>query len=293
MPFNVDKKYSEYLEIFNGYLNEFLEQLDKNVPSVIREAIIYALSNGGKRVRPVLCLAVADMLGVSFDKIKKYCIAIELIHSYSLVHDDLPAMDNDDYRRGKLSTHKRFGEAYGILAGDALLNLATEICLNDDNFSSQDRLAMKLLFDYSGYKGMIGGQVLDLQNENADTIDETMLYQVYLNKTGKLLTAPILIASILADNLYYNELKTYGENLGMTFQITDDVMDVEGTFEKIGKTPNKDQKVDKLTSVKIYGLQGAKDKAKIHFDKTISAISKMPNNEFLIAFAKKLFERKS
>lgn len=289
----VDDKYAEYLNIFNGYLQEFILCLEKNTPEIIREAIIYSLNNGGKRVRPVLCLAVADALGVSFERVKNYCIAVELIHTYSLVHDDLPAMDNDDYRRGKLSTHKKFGEAFGILAGDALLNLAFEKCLDNSEFCKKDLDACKVLFDFSGYKGMVSGQVLDLQNENSNFISEQMLNDVYYNKTAKLLTAPLLIPSILAENKHYDNLMEYGLNLGMTFQIVDDLMDVEGSFESIGKTPNKDVGVDKLTSIKVYGLDGARKKAKEYYLKTLEAVKDVENNEFLVSFAKKLFERKS
>ena len=292
MPFNANDKYQEYLSIVNEYLAEFFNNLDKNAPKEIVEAVTYSVKNGGKRVRPVLCLASADLLGIDFSLVKKYCIAIELIHSYSLVHDDLPSMDNDDYRRGQLSTHKKFGEAIGVLAGDALLNLATEVCLQKP-CSLADFDAMRLLFDYSGYKGMIAGQVLDLKSEKTDCHSEQLLNDIYLNKTGKLLTAPILIPSILSNNRYYDELKGYGENLGMTFQIIDDIMDVEGTLESIGKTPNKDKDANKLTSVKIYGLDGAKQKAKYYFDKTLSSIQNIDNNEFFVGFAKKLFSRNS
>ena len=128
MDYNQD--YNRYLERFNCVLNSYISKLDKETPEIIRESISYSVLNGGKRIRPVLCYVVADMLGVELDAVDNYALAIELIHSYSLVHDDLPAMDNDDYRRGQLSTHKKFGEAFGILAGDALLNLAFEVCLD-------------------------------------------------------------------------------------------------------------------------------------------------------------------
>ena len=126
---NYNEQYNKYLELFNADLTNALNKVD-NIPNILKESMYYAVEGGGKRVRPVLCYAVADLLNVNFVKIKEYAVALELIHSYSLVHDDLPAMDNDDFRRGKLSTHKKFGEAYGILAGDALLNYAFEYCLN-------------------------------------------------------------------------------------------------------------------------------------------------------------------
>ena len=292
MQNNFDKKYQEYLDYFNAQLDIALKSFS-GVPEVLNEAMCYAVQGGGKRVRPVLCIATADMLGIDWSCVKEFAVAIEFIHSYSLVHDDLPAMDNDDYRRGKLSTHKKFGEAYGILAGDALLNHAFEYCLNKSNFSLLDAKALKILAEYSGSSGMIAGQVLDLQNEKNGQGNEKTLYEIYINKTAKLLTAPILIASRLANDKYYEQLKSFGENLGVMFQITDDIMDEEGTVDSIGKTPNKDQAVDKLTSIKIFGKQGALDRKKYHFDKCISLLNGIENSDFLRDFTVKMYERKS
>lgn len=290
MSFN--KSLNEYLSIFNKNLDVFVQGLSDLAPKKIVESIVYSIKNGGKRVRPCLLYASAKMLNVDFEKVHNYALAIELIHSYSLVHDDLPAMDNDDFRRGKLSTHKKFGEDIGILAGDAMLNLAIETCLKNKDFSQFDAKACSLLFEYAGYQGMIGGQVLDLDN-NSDTVNanKDYLYSVYLNKTAKLLTAPLLIASILSCDKYYQNLKEYGYNVGYTFQIIDDILDVTGSLETIGKTPNKDSDVNKLTSVKIFGLEGAKNLAKLHYEKALLAIKDIPNNEFLVDFAKMLYER--
>ena len=281
---NYDAKYAEYLTYFNNCLDKRLLTLDKTTSSIITDAMIYAVAGGGKRVRPVLCFAVADMLGISLKEVEVYALAIEMIHSYSLVHDDLPAMDNDDYRRGKLSTHKKFGEANGILAGDALLNYAFETCLSKDNISSFDVNAMRVLFDYSGYNGMIAGQVLDLEGEKTTDKTETLLTNIYLNKTSKLLTAPMLASSCLADKKYFNQLKEFGYALGLMFQITDDIMDVEGTLESIGKTPHKDENTNKLTSISIYGLDGAKQKAKELYTTCKNILSSIENSEFLSIF---------
>ena len=182
-----NKQYDFYLSIVENEIKCAFNSL-KNVPDLLKDAMEYAVIGGGKRVRPVLCFAVAENLGVDLNKIKEFAFAIECIHSYSLVHDDLPAMDNDDYRRGKLSTHKKFGEAYGILAGDALLNFAFEYCLNKIDFDKKDALALKLLAEYAGASGMIAGQVLDLQNEKNNLPNEKILYDIYINKTAKLLT---------------------------------------------------------------------------------------------------------
>ena len=293
MSFNFEQKYSEYLEEFNVYLDSVLSSLDKNAPSLIVDAMRYAVEGGGKRVRPILCIATADVLGLSFDDVKEFALAIELIHSYSLVHDDLPAMDNDDYRRGKLSTHKKFGEAYGILAGDALLNFAFELCLSKQNMTQNHIDACRVIAEYAGYKGMIAGQVLDLLNEKNPNANEDVLYSIFENKTSKLLTAPLLAASLTANGKYYDTLKEFGLNLGVLFQITDDIMDEEGTLASIGKTPHKDKEVDKLTSVKLFGLDGAKKLAKERYTKCIELLSKVSGSDFLLAFTDKMFTRKS
>ncbi len=288
---NYGKEYDKYLKLFNEEFNNCILSI-KNEPSILKEAMVYAISGGGKRIRPVLCFAAAEMLNVKFDFIKEFAVAIELIHSYSLVHDDLPAMDNDDYRRGKLSTHKQFGEAYGILAGDALLNYAHEYCLNKKDFSNKDVIALKLLSEYAGYSGMIAGQVYDMQYEKKESVSERELYEVY-NKTYKLITAPLLIASIMADNKYYDELKAFGYHLGSMFQIVDDIMDVEGELFLIGKTPHKDSKVDKLTSIKVFGLDGAKKKAEYHYNSANKILKGIKNSEFLIAINDAMYNRKS
>ena len=180
-------KYDEYLRFFEKSLENRLNALSTEAPQVIKDAMRYAVCGGGKRVRPVLCYAVCEMLGGEKSTVKNLALAIEFIHSYSLVHDDLPAMDNDDYRRGKLSTHKKFGEATGILAGDALLNFAFETLLSDlpDNDVSKGYLdAAAIIAEYAGYSGMIGGQVLDLENENSDIATEKELYDIYLNRSN-------------------------------------------------------------------------------------------------------------
>ncbi len=273
-------EYANYLEIFNNELDLAIHDLSFNVPEELKESMIYSVEGGGKRVRPVLCLATAEMLGADICKAKKFAVAIEMIHSYSLVHDDLPSMDNDDFRRGKLSTHKKFGEAIGILAGDALLNFAFEYCLSAKDFDKNDAVALKILAESAGAKGMIAGQIYDMRNEKRTSFSEDELYKVY-NKTIKLLTAPLIIASVLAGNKYYNELQKFGFHLGALFQIVDDIMDVECSLAEIGKSPNKDKEQGKLTSISVFGLQGAKDKAKYHYLSGKEILAKIENSSFL------------
>ncbi len=286
------RDYNKYYEYFNAYLDDVLSNLDSSAPKSIKNAMTYAIKDGGKRVRPVLCFLTGEMLGVDKDKLKEFSLAIELIHSYSLVHDDLPAMDNDDYRRGKLSTHKKFGEAIGVLAGDALLNFAFEHILYKENFSKGDLEGIKILSNFAGYSGMIGGQVIDLQCEKDENPTSEKLYYIYLNKTAKLIIAPIIIASAIAGNAYYDSLYEYGYHLGVTFQIIDDILDEEGDFNELGKTLHKDKEAGKLTAVSVFGLERAKELAREHFNKCVSAIADIKGSEHLYALAKEMFERK-
>ena len=282
--------YEKYLSFFNKQLNIALKSLE-NIPQNLSVSMTYAVIDGGKRVRPVLLFATAEMLGLNLEEVKEFAVAIECIHSYSLVHDDLPAMDNDDYRRGKLSTHKKFGEAYGILAGDGLLNFAFEYVLSKDDFALLDAKALKILAEYAGVSGMIAGQVLDLSNEKSENISQETLYSIYENKTAKLLMCPLLIASIKANGKYFEELKELGLNIGYMFQISDDIMDAEGSSEHIGKTANKDQAQDKLTAIKVFGLDGAKERREYHYKKCLESLDKMEKVDFLLDFVKKLYER--
>lgn len=290
---NIDYEYNEYLTNFNAFLQTKFDEFHNKFPSVLADSMQYAVEGGGKRVRPVLCLATAKMLGVSEKAVLRFALAIELIHSYSLVHDDLPAMDNDDYRRGKLSTHKKFGEAIGILAGDGLLNLAFETCLESDSFSVNDARAMAIIAEYAGASGMIAGQVLDLQNEKNPKYNEEILYAIYENKTAKLIMAPVLVSSMIVGGKYFDELKEFAFNLGVLFQITDDIMDEEGDLSSIGKTPHKDKESDKLTSIKVFGIDGAKERAKMHYEKCKEILDKIPNSDFLKGFTDKMYFRKS
>ncbi len=289
---NYETAYKQYLEYFENSLNERISSLDDRSPRIIRDAMTYAVCGGGKRVRPVLCLSTTEMLGGEISCAKNFALAIEFIHSYSLVHDDLPSMDNDDYRRGKLSTHKKFGEAYGVLAGDALLNFAFETCLSGE-FGEREAKAMRIIADFSGYRGMIAGQVLDLESEKLNEPDEKTLYDIYINKTSRLLTAPLLVASELCGGIYYSEFEEFGKNLGILFQITDDFLDAEGDFNTIGKTPNKDEKENKFTSIKVFGKDGAKLRAEKHYEGARKVLEKIPGSEFLSVFLDKIYMRKS
>ena len=290
---NFDVEYKRFRDLFNNDLAEYLNSIKNGVPERLFDAVSYSVVDGGKRVRPVLCYATAEMLGISLDEVKYYALAIEFIHSYSLVHDDLPSMDNDYFRRGKLSTHKKFGEALVVLAGDSLLNLAIETALKKPSFSEKDISALKILFYCSGIKGMIKGQVLDIQNERNNYISQDLLNEIFINKTSKLIVAPMLIASLLADKAYFDQINEFGSLLGILFQITDDILDVEGSLLCIGKTPNKDAVLDKMTAVKVYGLDGEKEKANDLYLKCKRILESIPRSEFLSSFTDKIYYRKS
>ena len=291
--------YNEYKEKYSSYLNQFNVYLEKNLNSLsqkkhaITEAMRYAVEGGGKRIRPVLCLATNDMLGGAFDSIKDFALAIEYIHSYSLIHDDLPAMDNDDYRRGKLSVHKKFGEAMGILTGDALLNFAFETCLNKKDFDKSDLEVLRIIANCAGIDGMITGQVLDLQNEKNQNNNENTLFDIYLNKTSKLIMASLLVSSVKNNSLYYSELESVGKLLGLMFQITDDILDVESSLKTLGKTPKKDEKECKYTSIKIYGINGAKRKTDEILQEILAILKKIPKSKFLQQLAISISKRQS
>lgn len=258
------EKYHSYLTVFNDYAEAYFEKLT-TTPAIVKESMSYSFLNGGKRVRPVLTLAVADILGVERSDVLPFALAIEMIHTYSLIHDDLPAMDNDDFRRGKPSSHKTFGEGHAVLAGDALLNTAYSVCF-DACFKGEAYVrAAKMLCEHAGIDGMIAGQSADLlQEEKGALADETTLRFIDEHKTGKLILSSVLIPCVLAENKNYFEFEQFGKYLGTLFQITDDILDEISDSSTLGKTAGKDKKENKLTFVSLYGLDGAKIQADIY-----------------------------
>ncbi len=266
-----DKIYSDYLTYFNSRLDEFCDKLDCE-PDILKRSLTYSLMLGGKRIRPVLMLAVADTIFGEKDRVLDYALALELIHTYSLIHDDLPDMDNDDFRRGQPSNHKVFGAGNAILAGDGLLNTAYSL-LFDQCFKGNEYVsAAKYICDCAGVYGMIAGQSADILHEHDDSISEDDLEFIYSRKTGKLITAATVTPSILNGGKYFSELKMLGNKLGYLFQLTDDILDVEGSFEKTGKSLGKDEKEGKLTGVRVYGLDNCKLRADVIGDDCIRII---------------------
>ncbi|MDE7256820.1 MAG: polyprenyl synthetase family protein, partial [Clostridia bacterium] len=216
------------------------------------------LQLGGKRIRPVLMYAVGDILGLKRETLSPFACALEFIHTYSLIHDDLPAMDNDDFRRGKPSNHKVYGEANAILAGDGLLNTAYSILFAECFKGSEYISAAKFICDAAGIHGMIAGQSADILHEKDSEPDENILEYIYETKTAELLIAAVTVPCVLKGGAYYSEFKEFGKKLGYLFQLTDDILDACGSFDKLGKTTGKDEAEDKLTAVKLYGIDSCR-----------------------------------
>jgi len=255
----------EKRELVDSYLESYFSIPSE--PFVLHEAMRYSLFAGGKRIRPILALASYEACGGNPKDIVPYATALELIHTYSLIHDDLPSMDNDDLRRGKPTNHKVFGEAMAILAGDALLTEAF-LMLSNNPHSSSLKLSdlIKIIREVSlasGVHGMVGGQALDIFSENIEPDKDTLNF-IHLHKTAALITASVRMGAILA-NIKEKKLKAlteYGTGIGFAFQIIDDILDIEGNAEELGKTAGSDMKMKKMTYPALCGTEKSRQKAK-------------------------------
>ena len=255
----------EKLALVESALEEFYG--DQQLAANLREAVLYSIHAGGKRIRPYLLLEVLESLQVPITIAHaQVAAALEMIHTGSLIHDDLPAMDDDDFRRGRLTNHKKFGEALAILAGDALFLDPYALIAQADlpNEIKVDLIASLSLS--SGSMGMVGGQVLDMEGEGKH-LNLEELQTIHANKTGKLLAFPFQAAGVIAglDENLQKQLKTVGELIGLAFQVRDDILDVTASFEEIGKTPQKDLQAEKSTYPALLGL----DEAKIFCNRTL------------------------
>ncbi len=253
-------------------LNELrrTESLDKN----LMRAMEYSLMSGGKRLRPILLMAAADAISGNGEKFITVADALEMIHTYSIIHDDLPAMDNDDYRRGKFTNHKVFGEGLAILAGDALLTLAFEVVLRQRGVPDEVLLAvLREISIAAGMAGMVGGQALDLQSEGVQ-IDLTTLRLMHMGKTGTLFRAAICSGAILAgaNEVQLENLTRYAANFGLAFQITDDILDVTGDVRLLGKPVGSDAKNNKATYVSLTSLDAARQLAQAAVEDALHAL---------------------
>lgn len=281
---------------FNTYINTIDTYLHKSLDlkkGSIYDAMRYSLYAGGKRIRPMLTLACCDALGGDFKAALCYGCAIEMIHTYSLIHDDLPCMDNDDLRRGKPTNHIVFGENMAVLAGDALLNYACESVVNSriDN-PSMHLKALKIIYTASGAEGMIGGQVMDMAAEK-ESISGDVLSLLHKKKTGALISAAASLGAISAQR-EQDIFSEYAQALGLAFQIRDDILDIEGDALTFGKPIRSDEKNNKTTYVTLYGIDGAKKKLKEETNRAIQSLDFLKDKgEFLRNLALYLLERKN
>lgn len=255
-------------------LDRFLPSADTR-PSRLHESIRYSVLAPGKRLRPILVLAGAEAVGGHAQAVLPTACALECIHVFSLVHDDLPCMDNDDYRRGRLTNHRVYGEATALLAGDALLALAFELAAENARTAPPGRVVrvLGLLARASGTAGMVGGQVVDIESEGK-TVTPDELRFIHAHKTGALLTASVLSGAILcgADEEQEAALECYGRAVGLAFQIADDILDVVGDQEKIGKPVGSDAKQDKATYPKLFGLEESRRMARVEAGRAACAL---------------------
>ena len=292
----VSGDYPDFIpEIVNKEINSLIEKY-KSSPEILQEAIKYTMKNGGKRFRPALCLLTAKSLGSSYSSVLPTACAIEFIHTYSLIHDDLPSIDNDDLRRGKLTCHKVYGEDIALLTGDALFAEAFNIILKYQVCSHHIKIRiLKEIGDASGASGMVAGQIIDVYF-SGKKITRPMLEHMHHNKTGKLIMASVRCGALLArageENL--KGFTEYARNIGMVFQITDDLLDIESSREETGKTTGKDSIQKKNTFPSIYGVKKSREIAKEKVEEAISIIEGMDiEGEWLIKIARFLLKRKS
>jgi geranylgeranyl diphosphate synthase type II len=274
---DIEKYLKEKRALIDSYLESYFSIPVE--PSLLHKAMRYSLFAGGKRIRPILALSAYKACGREPGNIIPYASALELIHTYSLIHDDLPSMDNDDLRRGKATSHKVFGEAMAILAGDALLTEAFLMLTsnppspNETNPSSLLRMIREIALS-AGVHGMVGGQALDISSENSEPDRDTLAF-IHLHKTAALIAASVKIGGILADSdeNISKSLTNYGERIGLAFQITDDILNVEGNTEELGKAAGSDAKMKKMTYPAFYGIEKSRQEAENLVAEAIDALA--------------------
>ncbi|MFL8937970.1 polyprenyl synthetase family protein [Rossellomorea oryzaecorticis] len=263
------QKYKQKLEeTMVGYVQT------KNMPSTIKEAMVYSLEAGGKRIRPVLLLAVIEGFKKDPELGLKTAAALEMIHTYSLIHDDLPSMDDDDLRRGKPTNHKVFGEAMAILAGDGLLTHSFGLIAEDPLITSDQKVKLiGLLAHSAGPEGMVGGQVADIEGENKKLSVEE-LETIHVHKTGKLLIFSVLAGAVIAGASVEEQtrLERFAHHIGLAFQIQDDILDIEGEEELIGKRTGSDESKQKSTYPGLLTIDGSKKKLQFHLDEALNSL---------------------
>ena len=275
----------ENKEKLNTFAKEYIEKLE--MPEILKESIKYSLVNDGKKIRPLSFLYLLKYYEIDYSKYFDIALAIELVHTYSLVHDDLPEMDNDDYRWGKLTNHKVYGQDVAVLTGDAMLTLAFEVLSDCDVNPNLKVRLIKQSANYSGAMGMIAGQVYDVKQKNYN-VDADYLRRMHSLKTGRLIELPMDFACLVANKSDdYAEIREFGQQLGIAYQIKDDILDYYGDFEKIGKLPSDE---DMITYLSFYGIEECEDLLQKHTTNAINIAEKL-NNDLLIDFANYLLKR--
>lgn len=279
------KELTDRTAYVNQVINEYLPAED-GYQKIVFEAMNYSVHAGGKRIRPIFMMEVAKLFDGELKEIHPFMAAIEFIHTYSLVHDDLPAMDNDDFRRGQYTTHKKYGHAMGILAGDGLLNYAFETAIEGVvNAVDKERgaHAAKILAEKSGAYGMLGGQVVDVENTGRPVIKEQLDF-IYAKKTSALIEASCMIGAILAGatDEQVEKIEKIARYVGLAFQIQDDILDVTSTAEVLGKPILSDEKNEKTTYVTLYGVEGASKYVEDYSKEALELLKTFPyRNAFL------------
>lgn len=287
---------NDYIDLVNDKLDEFIPI---EYPEDIFKSMKYTVTLPGKRLRPVLCLETCRMLGGDIEKAIPTACAIEMLHAQTLIHDDLPCMDNDDYRRGKLTNHKVFGEAIAVLAGDALLTYAPQIITKYSKDLTPSTLIRVLneYFQYAGARGVIAGQVVDIESENIELPDDKkaeILHFLHIHKTSDLFQLAMRTGAIIAnaDDEKIQAVTEFAKTFGLAFQIADDILDEISTFEQMGKTLGKDKEEGKLTYVSLYGIDESKCKLACLFEKCHDIMNKQDiNSEIIKDMIKKISER--
>ena len=292
--------------MFKEYLKEKKEIVEKNLEKILKkyeyphrlsEAMKYGVMNGGKRIRPIIMYMICDLFEVNYTKIEDIAVALEFIHCYSLIHDDLPAMDDDMYRRGKLTTHIKYDEATAILVGDVLLTEAFNIVVNSNKITDKDKVkVIQKMSKYAGFYGMAGGQYVDMESENKKVGAETLEY-IHNHKTGKLLLASVELPLIVlnVEGVKKEKLLEFAEIIGIAFQIKDDILDVEGSFEETGKE-STDEKNEKTTYPSLFGIEKTKEMLNGYVEKAKRIIEnnflENKNKELLLKLLEYFVERK-
>ena len=289
---NLEKQCREYRAYVEDYLKEHYDALNDQPQKLLFDAMQYSLMAGGKRLRPILAFEFCRVCGRNWKNAAPFAAAIEMIHTYSLIHDDLPCMDNDDYRRGRLTNHKVYGEGMAVLAGDALLTDAFGIAASAQLPNPGDMAtAIGVLSECAGSLGMVGGQVLDIMSEERELTEQEVL-DIQNRKTGCLISAACALGVIAGggSEKQYDAACQFAAGLGLAFQIRDDMLDVIGTQEELGKATGVD--TQKNTFVKLYGLERCEELVATYTNYAIEALNAFSDTSFLEALAKSLTERR-